>query len=106
MLVSTVTRMWSELHIKDTCCFKRQTEETGEESDALALVGSPEEGDPACSGLCVTISGKNRNYPNDLAGFIRDKEYIERLLELMGGCPKLPEAGALTADQIYAQVGR
>lgn len=55
-------------------------------------------------GLSLQICGRNSNYPNDLMGFVRDKEYIEKIVEFMGACPKLPEAGALTADQIYAQV--
>ena len=115
LLVSTATRMWCELHPKDTCTYRRQeTEETPDERHPKR--SSIEDGEETTEGagcvssssypgVQVTIAGKNPSYPNELAGFIRDKEYLERLLELVGGCPRLPEAGALTADQIYAQVG-
>ncbi|OEH74482.1 hypothetical protein cyc_08950 [Cyclospora cayetanensis] len=105
LLLSTVTRMWCELHTKDVQQFrKRRVEELPSDGDAMAVDGEVPE-DLVAGGLLVSIAGKNRNYPNELAGYIRDKEYIERLLELVGGCPRLPEAGALTVDQIYAQAG-
>lgn len=106
LLVSTVTRMWCELHVRDVKHFRSGREELAEEGAPMAVdgegpLGGGPQGPPSVS---VVIAGKNRDYPHRLAGFIRDKEYVERLLELVGGCPRLPEAGALTADQIYAQV--
>ncbi|PHJ20412.1 transcription factor nuclear export subunit 2, partial [Cystoisospora suis] len=81
LLVSTILRLW-----KDFSPAEEYISEPIKNQKALRLVG------------------ENKRYPNDLLGYYRDKEFIERLLEIMGGCPKLPEAGALTADQIYAQV--
>lgn len=104
LLVSTVTRMWFEFHPSDVRQFRRHPEETEEGQGPMAVDGGEETEETLARPPAVTIAGKNHNYPNELAGFIRDKEYVEKLLELMGGCPKLPEAGALTADQIYAQV--
>ena len=105
LLVSTVTRMWCELHTKDVQHFNSGPRETTLDGSDMAVDGENIEVADEREGPIVTICGQNRNYPNELAGFIRDKEYIERLLELVGGCPRLPEAAALTCDQIYAQVG-
>lgn len=105
LLVSTVTRMWCELHVRDVKHFRSEREELDEEGAPMAVdAEGPPGGAPQGPSVSVVIAGKNRDYPHRLAGFIRDKEYVERLLELVGGCPRLPEAGALTADQIYAQV--
>ncbi|KAL8436103.1 hypothetical protein Efla_002093 [Eimeria flavescens] len=116
LLVSTLTRMWCELHVTDVQRFRRRREGGPEEdtacSPATAAVESmavdgetEEETQEKTRGHFVTIAGKNADYPCQLVGFFRDKEYVECLLELVGGCLKLPEAGALTADQIYAQAG-
>ncbi|KEP66838.1 UNVERIFIED_CONTAM: hypothetical protein HHA_270930 [Hammondia hammondi] len=91
LLVSTILRLWRDFDNSQVLSPLEAKDEQGER--ARRTGGVPR------------LVGENRNYPGDLLGFWRDKEYIEKLVELMGDCPKLPEAGALTADQIYAQGG-
>ncbi|PFH35741.1 hypothetical protein BESB_053920 [Besnoitia besnoiti] len=98
LLVATILRLWRDFDASEV------------------LSSAPAGPDEACDSLKredatreareqPKLVGENGHYPSDLLGFWRDKEYIEKLVELMGECPKLPEAGALTSDQIYAQGG-
>ncbi|EPR64801.1 transcription factor/nuclear export subunit 2 [Toxoplasma gondii GAB2-2007-GAL-DOM2] len=91
LLVSTILRLWRDF-------------DNSQVLSPLEAKDDQREGARRSGGV-PRLVGENRNYPGDLLGFWRDKEYIEKLVELMGDCPKLPEAGALTADQIYAQGG-
>ncbi|CBZ53804.1 hypothetical protein NCLIV_035850 [Neospora caninum Liverpool] len=102
LLVSTILRLWRDFDASQVLSpAKAVAAEEGERETDASAEGARAKRD----GLAPRLVGENRYYPADLLGFWRDKEYIEKLIELMGDCPKLPEAGALTADQIYAQGG-
>ncbi|KEG03802.1 hypothetical protein YYE_00704 [Plasmodium vinckei vinckei] len=98
LLISTLKRIFSEMHTSDELFLRRLPSST--------KMGHPnydEQNDE--DDKIIVLKAHNKKYPDLMSGYIFDLEYIQKLIEIYGGTSAYVEVHALNDDQLDAQGG-
>ncbi|SCN63733.1 THO complex subunit 2, putative [Plasmodium chabaudi adami] len=98
LLISTLKRIFSEMHTSDELFLRRLPSNTKMDNPNDDIKTDDQN-------KIIILKAQNKKYPDLMSGYIFDLEYIQKLIEIYGGTSAYVEVHALNEDQLDAQGG-
>ncbi|SBS88996.1 THO complex subunit 2, putative (THO2) [Plasmodium ovale curtisi] len=101
LIISTVKRIFSELHTADELFLRKASEDVIATTD----ITDPDVDNDRVGRAEVLLNALNKKYPDVMSGYIFDIDYIQKLIEIYGGTKASVDVQELNEDQLNAQCG-
>ncbi|CXJ29413.1 THO complex subunit 2, putative [Plasmodium berghei] len=105
ILISTLKRIFSEMHTSDELFLRRFSPNTQNIDQDMQINDSNMNIKNDDTNKMIILKAHNKKYPDLMSGYIFDLEYIQKLIEIYGGTSTYVEVQALNEDQLDAQGG-